>query len=315
MCHGVDSSQKVGGGMTLSVMLFLAATHYITVAGLGGEDDYELRFKNQAGEINQLIHTSDAEAKVTTLSGSIATKAEISKVLSQLEKTTTPDDSIILMLIGHGTFDGADYKLNLPGPDLTAAELADQLARIPAKRQLIVNMTSASGASIAQLQKADRVVITATRSGMEKNAPVFARYWVEALRDPAADADKNGAVSALEAFRYADQKTATYYETQKRLATEHALLEDTGEGEGVRAPSPENGKGQLAARFNLVQFGDSQKVAQTPEKLALLKKKEELEIAIDQLKYRKAAVPAAEYRKSMQALLLQLARLQEEIDR
>src|SRR5690606_416612 len=97
------------------------------------------------------------------------------------------------------------------GPDITASELANLLDRVPARRQLVVNMTSASGASIAQLQKANRVVITATRTGMEKNATIFARYWVEALRDPAADADKNGSVSALEAFRYADQKTATYY--------------------------------------------------------------------------------------------------------
>lgn len=300
--------------MTLSVMLLLAATHYITVAGLGGEDDYELRFKNQAGEIEKLVRSADQAALITTLSGSAATKNEIQKALSGLSKTT-PDDVVILTFIGHGTYDGTDYKFNIPGPDLTAAELANFLDRIPAKRQLIVLMTSASGASIAQLQKADRVVITATRSGMEKNAPVFARYWVEALRDPAADADKNGAVSALEAYRYTDQKTATYYETQKRLATEHALLEDTGSGDGARAPSPENGKGQLAARFNLIQSGGSQTGTQTPEKLALLKKKEDLEIAIDQLKYRKAAVPAAEYRKSMQSLLLELARLQEEIDR
>ena len=243
----------------------------------------------------------------TTLTGSVATKNEIQKALASLSKTT-PDDVVILTFIGHGTYDGTDYKFNIPGPDLTAAELANLLDRVPAKRQLVVLMTSASGASIAQLQKA-------TRSGMEKNAPVFARYWVEALRDPAADADKNGAVSALEAYRYADQKTASYYETQKRLATEHALLEDTGSGDGVRAPSPENGKGQQAARFNLIQSGGSQAATQTPEKLALLKKKEELEIAIDQLKYRKAAVPAAEYRKSMQSLLLELARLQEEIDR
>ncbi len=300
--------------MTIATMLFLAATHYVTVAGLGGEEDYELRFKNQAGEIEKLVRSSDEKANITTLIGTVATKKQLTSALDSL-KSVSPDDDLIVILIGHGTFDGTDYKFNLPGPDITASELANLLDRVPAKRQLIVNMTSASGASIAQLQKANRVVITATRTGMEKNATIFARYWVEALRDPAADADKNGSVSALEAFRYADQKTATYYETQKRLATEHALLEDTGEGNGVRAPSPENGKGQLAARLNLIHFGEVRSSAQSPEKLALLKKKESLETAIDQLKYKKAALAPAEYRKNMQALLLELARLQEEIDK
>ena len=86
------------------------------------------------------------------------------------------------------------------------------------------------------------MVITATKSGTEKNATVFARFFIEALRDPAADTDKNQAISVLEAFRYAEEKTGKYFETQKRLATEHALIEDTGKGEGVKAPRPKTAK-------------------------------------------------------------------------
>jgi hypothetical protein len=180
---------------------------------------------------------------------------------------------------------------------------------------LIVNMTSASGASLSQLQKEGRVVIAATKSGMEKNATVFGRFWVEALRQAAADSDKNETISALEAYRYADKKTVEYYESQKRLATEHAVLEDTGSGEGVRAPAPDNGKGQAAAQLALLRLGSVQTQAALPEKATLYRKKEELELAIDKLKYQKAAIPADEYRKRMQGLLLDLARLQEEIDK
>src|SRR6202022_3483657 len=100
--------------------------------------------------------------------------------------------------------------------------------------------------------KLNAVVLSPTKAGSEKNPPIFARYWVEALRDPSADVDKNETISALEAFRYAEQKTSKYYETQKRLATEHAMLEDTGKGAGVRAPSAENGEGLLASRFPLL---------------------------------------------------------------
>jgi hypothetical protein len=219
------------------------------------------------------------------------------------------------MLIGHGSFDGLDYKINLPGPDVSAVELAGLLDRIPAGRQLVVNMTSASGASIVALEKPNRVVIAATKSGTERNATVFARYWVEALREPAADTDKNEVITALEAFRYADRKTAGFYESQKRLATEHPLLEDTGKGDGVRAPSPENGQGLVATTFPVVRFGAAQRVAQDPIKRKLLVRREELEQQIDRLKYQKAALPAEEYRKQLAALLLELAKTQAELDK
>jgi hypothetical protein len=218
------------------------------------------------------------------------------------------------MLIGHGTYDGADYKINLPGPDLSAIELASLLDRVPSTRQLVVNMTSSSGGSIDALRKENRVIVTATKTGTEKNATVFARYWVEALNDPAADTDKNETVSALEAFRYADQKTARFYETQKRIATEHAMLEDTGKGEGVRAPSPENGEGMLASAFPLLRLGANASAAANPQKLKLLSQKEDLEQQIDRLKYQKAAMPSEEYKKQLGVLLLQLAKTQEELD-
>ena len=100
--------------------------------------------------------------------------------------------------------------------------------RITARRQLIVNATSASGGSVAALEKPGRGVIAATKNGTEKNATVFARYWVEALQTPPPTCDKSDSISAMEAFTYAQRKTAAFYESQKRLATEHAVFEDTG---------------------------------------------------------------------------------------
>ncbi len=235
----------------LGVASLRAATFYVTVAGLGGEPDYEQRFASQAQEIDKLLHASSPDAKVTTLYGPQATKANLQNALAQVAREAKPDDAFVLMMIGHGSFDGYEYKINLPGPDISGVELGALLDHIPCTRQLVVNMTSASGGSRAALEKPNRVVITATKSGTEKNATVFARFWVEALRDPAADTDKNEAVSALEAFIYAETKTAQFYDTQKRLATEHPMLEDTGQGDGERKPSPENGEGLKAAQFTL----------------------------------------------------------------
>lgn len=277
-----------------------AATWYVTVAGLGGEPDYEQRFEGWAKDIDRTLKSSPEPDDVITLYGPAATRARVEAALGQVAAKAHPDDALVLMLIGHGTYDGQDYKINLPGPDMTAIQIAALLDRIPARRQLVVNMTSSSGASLETLERPGRAVITATKSGYENNATVFARYWVAALTDPAADTDKNGTISALEAFHYAEQKTAAFYDTEKRLATEHPMLADAG-----------NHAGSLP----LLRIDNSQAVANSPEKRALLEKKAQLEAQIDQLKYQKASMPSDAYKAQLTDLLLQLARTQAEIDK
>ncbi len=292
-----------------------ADTYFLIASGLGGEQEYEQRFSGWAKDIDKIVR-SEPNAKVDTLIGKDATKANLESKLKALATQTKTGDSLILMLIGHGSFDESNYKFNIVGPDITAAELAALLDKIPAQ-QLVVNMTSASGGSIPflQSQKTKRVLITSTKSGTEKNATIFARYWVEALRDPAADTDKNEVITALEAFRYAEAKTAKFFETQNRLATEHALIEDTGKGEGTKAPSPENGEGLIAGRFALLHMGSVAAVARDPQKQTLLKHKEELEQQIDELKYKKASMALPEYRRQLQQYLLDLAKTQEALDK
>jgi hypothetical protein len=291
------------------------ATYYLTIAGLGGEPDYEQRFAMWAGEIEAILKSAAGDAKVETLRGPSATRANMRAAFERIAGEAKPEDSLVVMLIGHGTDDGVDYKINLPGPDLSATELAALLNRVPAARQLVVNMTSASGGAINALRKPNRVVITATKTGTERNATVFPRFWVEALRDSAADTDKNETISALEAFHYAERKITEYYESQKRLATEHPLLEDTGKGTGVRAPSAENSEGLRAAAFPLVHLGGAKSIAASPEKRKLLEKKDQLEQQIDELKYNKATMAPDQYRKRLTALLLDLAKTQEELDK
>ena len=236
-------------------------------------------------------------------------------MLEQVARDAKPEDDFVLILIGHGSFDSVEYKFNLVGPDISAAEIAELCNRVAAKRQLIVNTTSASGGSVPALQRAGRAVIASTKSGTEKNATVFARYWAEALQDPSADVDKNESVSALEAFQYADRKTAEFYTSQKRLATEHAVFEDTGKGEPVRTPAVDTGEGRLLASLILVRSGEAQKAAFDSTKRDLLAKKEDLERQIDTLKYQKAAMSQNDYDKQLRDLLVGLARVQAALDK
>jgi len=298
--------------LLLAALSAPAATYYVTISGLGGEPDYEQRFKMWAEDIDATVKKAGGPDAIMLIN---PTRDQIRARLADLARTAKPDDALVLMLIGHGSYDGVDYKFNLTGPDITGAELASLLDRVPATRQCVVNMTSSSGGSIAALRRPDRIVITATKTGTEKNATVFARYWADALRDPAADTDKNDSISALEAFRYAERKVTDYFETQKRLATEHALLEDAGKGDGERNPSPENGEGKLAGAFTVVRLGANAAAAANPATRALLEKKESLEQAIEKLKYEKAAMPAEQYKRQITQLLLELAKTQEALDR
>jgi len=303
------------GALLLAALPARAGTYYVTVAGLGGEPDYEQRFTAAATDLDRILKASGGDVHVYTLTGADATRPRLEETLGLVARQAKPEDDFVLVLIGHGTFDGIEYKFNLVGPDVSGAELAAWCDRIPAKRQLIVNTTSASGGSIAALDRPGRAVIAATKSGTEKNATVFARYWVEALRDPTSDVNKNDAISALEAFEYAATKSASFYEAQKRLATEHAVFEDTGKSEPVRTASSETGEGLFLSNFTLIRLGAAQKAFSDPAKRELLAKKEELEQKIDTLKYQKAAMSQDDYKQQLADALLELARVQEEIDK
>jgi hypothetical protein len=310
---------KAALGICLIGLLLSTPAHgsvyYVTVAGLVGEPDYEERFTASAKDLDKQLKATGADAHVYSLTGGEATRARLTQVLGEVARDARPEDDFVLILIGHGSFDGVEYKFNLVGPDISAANLAALCNRVPAKRQLIVNTTSSSGGSIPALQRAGRAVVAATKSGTEKNATVFARYFVEALQDPAADVDKNESVSALEAFQYAERKTDEFYTSQKRLATEHAVFEDTGKGEPVRAPAADIGEGRLLSSLTLVRYGDTQKAALDPAKRDLLAKKEDFERQIDVLKYQKAAMSQTEYEQQLKALLVGLARIQAALDK
>jgi uncharacterized protein (DUF1778 family) len=273
-------------------------TYFVIVGGLGGEPDYEQRFNSYVSDLDKLCRTLAGDAsRVTALSGKSATREAVQAALGKLASTTTSADAVAVFLIGHGTYDGAVYKFNVAGPDVTQEDLKNWLDRLKAGRQLLVVATSSSGVLAEQLQRDNRVVVTATRSGTERNAVIFSRYWVEALRDPAADTDKNESISALEAFRYADEKVKRFFTEQKRLATEHARLE-----------------GKIAGSFVLARMGQAAQAALDPAKRKLLTERESLEQQIDALKLRKSALPTDQYRKELERLLLELAKIQDTIE-
>ncbi|MBN2321575.1 MAG: caspase family protein [Acidobacteria bacterium] len=238
-----------------------------------------------------------------------STRQGLGEACLHLSQRVKKSDLVFVFIDGHGSYDGKTYKLNLVGPDTTAWELAEILYSIPAGRFIVVNATSCSGGGLQALSGGDRIVITATRSGMENNLAHMGGYFVESLENNAADSDKNDRVSVLEAFIYTNRKVEDYYKNEDKLQTEHPVLEDNGDGQGQSDPNPETREGLLARTTFLSRPPGRETLgAITDDQRKIMLEAWELEEQIEALKYKKAEMPRADYERKLEELLLNLAR-------
>lgn len=296
----------------------------IVVAGAAGEaefaPDFELQIKAWAKVSAQAgaRHLALGEG----VAGEGAGGAGVASDRDRLRELLAAEDKeglgeLWLVLIGHGTFDGREAKFNLRGPDVSAAELSEWLK--PFRRPLaIVHTTSSSAPFLARLSGPGRVVVSATRSGNEQNYARFGKFLAEAMSDPKSDLDKDGQISLLESFLSATHRTKEFYKTEGRLATEHALIDDNGDGLGTpadwfrgvlatkRARDGAALDGPRAHQMHLLRSAAEQQLA--PEVRA---KRDRLELQLAELRARKAKLPEDKYLAELERLLLQIADLYE----
>lgn len=274
------------------------ATYSLIISGLGGEREYEQRFREQADELAIAARSlTGDESGIRVLSGRDADREAVRRELRTLAARAGADDQVIVTFIGHGTFDGDSYRFNLPGPDLTAAELGTLLDQLRAGRQLIVNATSASGAVLEGWKREHRIVITATRSGAERNATRFTREWIEALRQPASDTNKDDIVTAIEAYDYALRRVADSFKSEALIATEHARLDGAG-----------------ADQFQVARLGAAARVTTDPAMNEMYAQRVRIEREIEAVKDRKSGLAADAYYDELEGVLVRLAQLQRQID-
>jgi hypothetical protein len=208
-----------------------------------------------------------------------------------------------VFLIGHGSFADGEGRFNLPGPDLTPARLSEWLAPLREQQLVVVSTASASGCFAEALAAPGRIVVTATKSGQERNQTVFGEHFVAGLTGQGADVDKNGRVSVLEAFEYATREVARFYESAKRLQTEHARLEDAG---GLAQSTFLQGDSRAAD----AEEKETDDAALAP----LYAARRELERQIEALRSRKQELAPERYTEQLEGLLVKLAQQNESID-
>jgi len=319
MTIGTRTLWALGVGLWVLIASPVAAAerYGLVISGVSGGEKYAAQQKKWREEIATFLTAGLAvpDANLVVLdeehdTSSTPTAENIRRVLGDLRRRITGSDTLLLVLLGHGTYDGIDAKFNLVGPDLSAAEWKDALDGV-AGRLVIVNTTEASFPFLEQLSARGRVVITATDSAAQRFATVFPEYFIRSLVDGSSDFDKNGRVSILEAFNAASAAVKQHYEQRGQLSTERPLIDDDGDGTGREAGAP-GADGTLAGTVYLDPEPGAQRSGDA-EVAALERQRLLLEARLQALRERKSSMSDAEYQAELEKILVELATIAQQI--
>ena len=282
----------------LPALALAQRVHVMIVNGLAGEPRFRARFEQVATMLADSARTrwGVADSSLVVLAeepfGSRwrarrSTRDEIAQSFLRLSRRVAPGDVVLVFVNGHGSGEGPGSRVSLPGPDATAADFSGWLAGFARQTVVLVNAASGSGDFVGVLGRSGRLVVTATRTAMERNETSFAAPFVRGLTTGEADADKDGRVSVLEAFAYAKKEVARAYETDNRMLTEHAVLSDS-------------------ALARSVAFGGTP-ASSDPRVLSLVAERQALEAQVATLRARKDSIDAAAYERELERLLVAIA--------
>ena len=271
----------------------------LIVRGADGEEVYGKKFDAQVKAWQEACSKGQVKAAVITRLDDL--KSRVASVKS----------SLWIVMIGHGTFDGREAKFNLSGPDLSVAQLAEWLKPLP-QEVVVVNTASASGAWVKPLSGSNRVIVSATKSADEVFYTRFGEFMAKAIVGlPEADADQDRQVSLVEAFLYAAKQAAQFYETEERIATEHAIIEDNGDGVGTRSevfegvrPKDPKFDGARSLQLALVLNEDEMKLSDE-----VRTKRDALEAKVRELVAQKSSIKEDEYYRELEKLFREIAAL------
>ncbi|MCA0374151.1 MAG: hypothetical protein LCH84_00685 [Gemmatimonadetes bacterium] len=273
-------------------------THVLVIAGLSGDASFRTTFNGAVDVVRTAARTrwgvSDSslivlgeDSVASARYSGRSTKEQVSAAFLRLSKRVQPGDVLFVLLMGHGSGEGPQSKVNLPGPDATATEYAAWIAPFAAQQVVVVNTATGSGDFVPVLAGPGRVVLTATKTAMERNQSEFLQHFARGLASDEADADKDGRLSVLEAFRFARTEVAKSYERTGRLLTEHAIVSDS----------------MFAGRVRL----GGQAAAANPRVAALVAERQALESQVAVLRGKKATMDATAYEAELERLLLAIA--------
>lgn len=319
---GKGLARRLAAALVMGCLLIVPAmaqapaTHVLIITGLSGEPSFAASFASVGGALHDAARTTwgvpadgvqwlaeDASRDPTRITGR-STRGAIDSAFTRLASRSRPGDLVAVFLVGHGSGAGGESRVSLPGADPTAAEYARWLDRLDGRNVVMIVGASGSGDFLPALAQSGRIVITATRSPTERNESYFASRLAHGLASQAADADKDGKVTVMEAYLHARAEVAKAYEADGRLQTEHAQFDDNGDGRGVSEPATEGGaEGAVMRR---IAFGRAA-VVSDPRMVTLMNERQALEEQVEALRRRKDTMQESAYLAELERLLLQIA--------
>ena len=282
----------------------------VIIQGVAGSDDHEKKFTKWAtGTRDVLVQDLGfSKDRVFLLTGDATRKEAVQKTFDQLKQQVKPQDTFLLFLIGHGSFD-TDFKLNILGADLTGAEYSKLIDSLNPSRAIVVNSSTGSGGMFETMKGKNRVLIASSRSG-EKEDPVFYEHFLNGLKGVAADEDKDKKVSVWEAFKYASSAVDRFYKEKTLIMTEHAALAAAGAPQV--APTVAEQDVPVLARVTALTADRDVTVAD-PKLQALLNEKKAIDQKIEALRLDKGLLSETQYQDRLEELILELGKKNQEI--
>ncbi len=292
-----------------------APLHVLVITGLSGEPAYAKSFHDAGAAIydaagrwgvpdsSRIWLAEDPAADRARIRGR-ATRETVAAGFATLAARAQPGDVVMVVLVGHGSGQARESKVNLSGPDPEAWEYEQWIRPFLRSTVVFVNAASASGDFLPILAGPGRIIVTSTKSYTERNESNFYTQFARGLASGDADADKDGRISVLEAFSFARTEVRREYESDNRLLTEHAQLDDDGDGKGATDPAAtESGDGALARQ---VAFGGAP-ASNDPRVVALLAERRGLEAQVAELRRRRASTDSTAYERELERLLVLIA--------
>lgn len=286
----------------------------VLVVGAPGTPEYAQQFASWA---DRWVEVAEQSGAVLSRIGDGESETPDREVLEKTVKSLSPRGATPawIVFIGHGTYARNVAKFNLRGRDVSATELAEWLEPL-SRTVVVVDCALASGPFVNRLSGDNRVVVTATKSGTEQNFARFGKYFADAVASPDSDLDHDDEISVFEAFLRASAAVEQFYKSEARISTEHALLDDNGDGKGTPAKmfrgaraigSAKQGTaldGKRASRITLAL--SENRLRLTSEELD---RRDEIEQQLDQLLSKKKTLSEQQYESQLEPLLMRMARI------
>jgi len=228
----------------------------VVLCSLGGDEEHEEKLTtaveqlvSSAGPVfgvkpeHVRIMLSSSKMTKKTAGSKPCDQGSLTELAADLIASSDSQSQYFFFLLGHSHLEGRSCQFNIAGPDVDQMDYAKLFGKLPGKEQVHWIGLPASGYWIKPLTDANHTIITATEADNEITATEmpFALGGILAGTAEHAkleDIDKDGRLTLLDLYLAVNIEVHQSFVTQDYLPTEHAQLDDNGDGRGTELQEP-----------------------------------------------------------------------------